>query len=247
MNASKYLTQKTYHLPWKAFFNGLSFIYGRFEQQSSQKELNEYVLKLLFNMYNRLGFSDRADNTYLDKLNRKIILQWACQLNKAECVSTAKNLFMHWRKDNSVRIPTNARPAIYCTAIKEGQTDDWEFLWSQYLLTNFATEKKIIINALGYSTNETVLQNYLEKAIEKYDPASAAIRRQDVSAVFASVYNAGSVGVNVTFNFLTTNTTALYQYFGRWDKVADLFVNVASQDIERGSIQNVGGLTISCT
>ncbi|XP_071652134.1 uncharacterized protein [Temnothorax longispinosus] len=229
MDASKYLAQETHHLPWKAFFNGLSFIYRRFEQQSTQKELNEYVLKLLSNMYNRLGFSDRNDDTYLDKLNREIILQWACQLNKTDCVNTAKKLFMQWRKDNSVRIPTNARPAIYCTAIKEGQTDDWEFLWSQYLLTNFATEKKIIINALGCSTNETVLQNYLEKAIEKYDPASAAIRRQDVSAVFASVYNAGPVGVNVTLNFLTTYTTALYQYFGRWDEVADLFVNVASQ------------------
>lgn len=56
------------------------------------------------------------------------------------------------------RISPNARPAVYCTALKTGTADDWEFLWNKYLETNFATEKKIIINALGCSINETVLQ-----------------------------------------------------------------------------------------
>jgi len=56
------------------------------------------------------------------------------------------------------RIPRNARSAVYCTAIKEGATNDWEFLWKQYLETNFGSEKKIIINALGCSTNETILE-----------------------------------------------------------------------------------------
>lgn len=55
------------------------------------------------------------------------------------------------------------------------------------------------------------LNSYLEKAIEKYDPATAEIRRQDVSAVFTSVYSTGAVGVNVILNFLIENVEALYQ------------------------------------
>lgn len=46
------------------------------------------------------------------------------------------------------------------------------------------------------------LNSYLGKAIEKYNPTNAAIRRQDVSAVFASVYSASQLGVNVTLDFL---------------------------------------------
>lgn len=55
------------------------------------------------------------------------------------------------------------------------------------------------------------LNSYLKRAIETYDPATAIIRRQDVSAVFTSVYSAGPVGVNVTLHFLITNIEALYQ------------------------------------
>jgi len=103
MSASVYLRQETNHLPWKAFFNGLSYIYGRFEQHSFQQELNKYVLSLLSKIYEKVGFVDRDDDTHLDKLNREIILQWACKLNKAECIKKSVDLFAAWRNNNSER------------------------------------------------------------------------------------------------------------------------------------------------
>ncbi|KYN14240.1 Aminopeptidase N [Trachymyrmex cornetzi] len=234
IKALAYLENETNHLPWKAFFNGLSYIYRRFElsenlnqEKNFQEDLNKYVLKLLSKTYDNVGFSDRDDDNYLNRLHREMILQWACKLNKAECIQKSTDLFATWR-NSSERISRDARPAVYCTAIKKGSTDDWEFLWTQYLHANLQTEKKIIINALGCSTNKTVLQNYLGKAIEKYDAANAAIRRQDVSAVFTSVYSAGPIGVNVTIDFLTKNIKKLHQYFGKWDNIADIFINVAS-------------------
>jgi len=56
-----------------------------------------------------------------------------------------------------------------------------------------------------------LFNSYLGKAIEKYNPANAAIRRQDVSAVFTSVYSAGPVGINATIDFLTTNIKKLHR------------------------------------
>jgi aminopeptidase N len=228
MNAMTYLKQETNHLPWKAFFNGLSFIHERFEQQTFQKDLNSYMLEFITQMYEKVGFDERNDEGHLDKLNREMFLQWACKLNIPECKTKSVNQFKAWRNDTSNWIPRNARPAVYCTAIKEGNKDDWEFLWDQYLKANFDAEKKIIINALGCSTNKTVLEDYLEKAIKEYNPANAEIRRQDVLLVFASVYSAGPIGVNATLDFLMTNMEALYNHFGSWNEIADLFVNVAS-------------------
>lgn len=103
MSASIYLKQETNHLPWKAFFNGLSYIYERFEQGGIQTELTTYVLDLLSNMYKKVGFVDREDDGYLDKLDREMILQWACKLSKDECVQTSVNLFAAWRKNSSER------------------------------------------------------------------------------------------------------------------------------------------------
>ncbi|XP_050466418.1 putative aminopeptidase-2 [Cataglyphis hispanica] len=227
LNASRYLTRETNHLPWKAFFNGLSYVYERFEQRGHQKHLEKYILKILSTMYNKTGFNDRDDDKFLDKLNREMILQWACKLNNKECVKNSKDLFMAWRKNIQKRIPCNARPAVYCTAIKEGNILDWNFLYEQYLNTNFDSERKIIINALGCSTDKAVLKIYLQAAIQKYNTA-AIIRRQDVSAVFASVYSASQLGVNFTLDFLITNISEVLDYFGNWDDVATLFHNVAS-------------------
>ncbi|XP_072748197.1 putative aminopeptidase-2 [Anoplolepis gracilipes] len=229
LNASKYLIRETNHLPWKAFFNGLSYVYERFEEQSKNHNyLKKYVSNIMFTMYNKTGFDDRNDDKLLDRLNREMILQWACKLEITDCVNKSISLFVTWNNENLKRIPRNARPAVYCTAIKKGTAKDWEFLWQQYLETNFGSEKKIIINALGCSTYHSVLRNYLGMAIEKYNPANATIRRQDVSAVFASVYSASQIGVNVTLDFLITNIYQVYDYFGNWDDVATLFHNVAS-------------------
>ncbi|KAL6443889.1 hypothetical protein ACFW04_001722 [Cataglyphis niger] len=227
LNASRYLTRETNHLPWKAFFNGLSYVYERFEQSEHQKHLEKYILKILSTMYNKIGFNDRDDDKFLDKLNREMILQWACKLNNKECVKNSKDLFMAWQNNIYKRIPCNARSAVYCTAIKEGNTFDWNFLYQQYLNTNFDSERKIIMNALGCSTDKAMLKSYLQAAIQEYNTA-AIIRRQDVSAVFASVYSASQLGVTVTLDFLITNISRVLDYFDNWDDVATLFHNVAS-------------------
>lgn len=96
LNASRYLTRETNHLPWKAFFNGLSYVYERFEQSEHQKHLERYISKILSTMYNKIGFDDREDDKFLDRLNREMILQWACKFNNMECVEKSENLFMAW-------------------------------------------------------------------------------------------------------------------------------------------------------
>lgn len=100
LNASRYLTRETNHLPWKAFFNGLSYVYERFEKQSEYQEyLERYISKILSKMYEKIGFDDRDDDKFLDRLNREIILQWACKINNMKCVTKSKDLFVAWRNN----------------------------------------------------------------------------------------------------------------------------------------------------
>jgi len=110
IKALAYLGSETNHLPWKAFFNGLSYIYKRFElpkdlnkEKNFQEDLNKYVLKLLSKTYDNVGFSDRDDDNYLNRLHREMILQWACKLNKTECIQKSVDLFATWRKNSSER------------------------------------------------------------------------------------------------------------------------------------------------
>lgn len=104
LNASRYLIRETNHLPWKAFFNGLSYVYERFEEQNDyQNNLKRYIWNITSTMYNNTEFDDYDNDTLLDRLNREMILQWACKLNISECVSKSINLFATWRNDTLKR------------------------------------------------------------------------------------------------------------------------------------------------
>lgn len=55
-------------------------------------------------------------------------------------------------------IKPNERTAAYCVGIRNGTSEDWEFLWKQYFYSNNAAEQIEIINALGCSLDITVLE-----------------------------------------------------------------------------------------
>ncbi|KAF3426305.1 LOW QUALITY PROTEIN: hypothetical protein E2986_13349 [Frieseomelitta varia] len=211
-----YLSKELNHIPWKAFFNGMSFLLQRYQGQKGEDLLKKYILLLAANVYEELGFDDVKEKSHLDKLNRELILSWICKLNHSECVETSKRI-----------IPPDAKVAIYCTAIRDGDLNDWNFLWEQYLKTNFASEKKIILDALGCSKDEKILHDYIEKAlVSNY---TADIRKQDFNAVLASIYNSGEYGVDTMLDYIVINYDRLYKYYGNWNDVGALISKLASR------------------
>lgn len=55
-------------------------------------------------------------------------------------------------------IKPNERTAAYCVGIRNGTSDDWEFLWKRYSYFDNAAKQIEIINALGCSLNTTILE-----------------------------------------------------------------------------------------
>lgn len=96
--ATKYLIQETEHLPWKAFINSMSYIYERFEGNCHEDNLKKYILSLMSKTYGKVGFNDLVDDKLMDQLHREMILQWACKLDKQECVKESVDLFADWKK-----------------------------------------------------------------------------------------------------------------------------------------------------
>ncbi|XP_014472138.1 PREDICTED: uncharacterized protein LOC106743116 [Dinoponera quadriceps] len=227
--ATKYLIREKEHLPWRAFFNSLSYVYERFEGQPHEDNLKKYVLNLTSETYDEVGFKDYYGEHLMDGLHREMILEWACKLDKPECVETSIDLFASWKKGKK-KIPANAQAAVLCTAIRYGTQDDWEFLWESYVTSNFASQKMVYINALGCTRDPAVAYIYLMKIMNEtgVDKNGPFIRRQDVSAVFTSVYGSSQVGINSTIHFLMSHSEWLSNYFGNWDDVRKLVTDAAS-------------------
>jgi len=105
----------------------------------------------------------------------------------ADCVPQALAYYHNWRSeanpDEKNPVPINVRNTVYCTLIRLGSDEDWEFLWTRYKNSNVAAEKRTILTALGCSREVWLLQKYLELI---FDPKEE-IRKQDSKWAFQAV------------------------------------------------------------
>lgn len=96
-----------------------------------------------------------------------------------------------------IRIPPNERNVVYCTAIKYGTDDAWEFTWNRYINANVSSEKELLLEALSCSRETWILTRFLERTLTE----NSGIRKQDVVRVLVSVSN-NAVGIPIIYNFL---------------------------------------------
>ena len=66
LNGTTYLLAEEEYPPWKAFFNGISFIAQRYEGQQSRDVLGTYITLLTSKMFSKLQFADSSkENTWI--------------------------------------------------------------------------------------------------------------------------------------------------------------------------------------
>lgn len=46
---------------------------------------------------------------------------------------------------------------VYCTALKVGNEDDWNFAWERFKKSNVASEKDLLLEALGCTRDVSIL------------------------------------------------------------------------------------------
>lgn len=76
---------------------------------------------------------------------------------------------------------------------------EWDFAWDRFVKTTIASEKEIILSALGCSREPWILARFLERSITD----GYGIRKQDVFRVFGSVSN-NVIGQPIAFNVIRT-------------------------------------------
>lgn len=47
---------------------------------------------------------------------------------------------------------------MYCTAIKEGSDDEWEFLWNKFKKENDSAKRYLMLDALGCTTKPELIK-----------------------------------------------------------------------------------------
>lgn len=119
----QYMEQETHYLPWAAFFMNFEYVRWRFTAEQTDVyavigdtvvawtnrsliliPFQKYVLRLINNAYDFLGFYGRESDTRLDIHNRANILKFACKFGHERCIESALKEF-----DKFFRQPHNYR------------------------------------------------------------------------------------------------------------------------------------------
>lgn len=58
------------------------------------------------------------------------------------------------------RVPVDSRNWVYCNALRQGTTQDFDFLWERFLNHNVYNEKILLLQTLGCTPHEASLNKY---------------------------------------------------------------------------------------
>ncbi|XP_076040625.1 aminopeptidase N-like isoform X3 [Oratosquilla oratoria] len=220
-----YLSKETEYVPWSSALSNMGYIDSMLSRTGAYGALKDYLLSLLIPLYDSVGFDDNINDPHLDQFKRVKAVSWACSLDHEPCIYNAKKLFKMWMENpNNSSISPNLKSVVYCTAIKHGDKEEWDFAWNQYQASNVGSEKAKLLSAMGCTKKIWLLSRYLDIA---FTP-NLGVRKQDASSVFRSVaYN--SVGRYLAWDYLRDQWERITDYFGMFKSLGDV-IEAASND-----------------
>ncbi|XP_017772734.1 PREDICTED: aminopeptidase N-like [Nicrophorus vespilloides] len=213
MNVTKYLANEKDFVPWKAAFKGLDYMHEMFMRSEHFDKFKDYMLRLILPLYNELGFRDSPKDPPLVSYLRNEILPRVCRLSYKSCIYNSSILFDNWRAspnpDVNNPIAPNMKVFVYCSAIRMGGEDEWNFAWERYLNTNVGTERETILAALACTEEVWLLNRFLSRAVTE----GSGIRKQDAPSVLTAV-GGNVIGQGLTYRFMTNNFAKIKKYMG---------------------------------
>ena len=92
LNLTNYLQKETDFVPWYAALNSLSYLDSMLGRTGAYGDFRKYLIGELKFTFDRLGFEPKAEDTFLDILLRKQVIQKMCKLGYEPCVEEGKRL-----------------------------------------------------------------------------------------------------------------------------------------------------------
>lgn len=195
---------------WASLSKGLDYLSDMMAREPAYESFLAVMRSALRKSFEQLGFEDRLDDDHLQMMHRERIVGLACQFGMDKCSVRAQTLFRRWMtdfKDN--QIPPNLKQVIYCTSLRDGGVPEWNFAYKRYKETDSASEKELILNALGCTVKPWLLSKYLNMTLDQ----SSGILKQDGARAFQSVAK-NYAGNDIAFNFLYEHIEQIVKYFG---------------------------------
>ncbi|XP_055351627.1 endoplasmic reticulum aminopeptidase 1-like [Paramacrobiotus metropolitanus] len=183
LDVVSYLKNEKHYLPWKSaspLLKGLeSLLYGT----SSFRKFRTWRKELVRPVFEQL---DCKNSNRSDIAMRRLCIQIfdeACYVGVDGCINLALEIFAQLRRSNT-SVPVDIRKYVYQTVARRGTEEDWDFLWKRYLTTTVASEKDVILRALGSTENMALITQFLRDSLD-----DSLVRQSDTTTAVAALAN----------------------------------------------------------
>ena len=96
-----YLKSENDFIPWSSALMNLGYIKDRLLKSTKENSdlFKSFVLDLLEERYQNLGFTPQENDVHLTILGRIGASSWMCGLDYEDCVQNAQDFFQKWMND----------------------------------------------------------------------------------------------------------------------------------------------------
>ncbi|XP_052782181.1 putative aminopeptidase-2 isoform X1 [Mya arenaria] len=209
LSTLEYLDQEMDYVVWAAAEDQITYLDDMLKNTDLYGSFKSFMLSKLSGPFQHYGLDD-TNATHIESLTRSKIAGLACSYGLQECVNEAVRLFEQWM-DNPDRNPIDPdlRLPVYCTAIAEGGSQEWDFAFEMFKSATVATEKVTLSHALACTSEPWLLSRYLELSI-----TPEVVRKQDATKVLVYI-GQNPIGQLLTWDFVRGEWDYLQNTYGK--------------------------------
>ncbi|KAK7497860.1 hypothetical protein BaRGS_00010994 [Batillaria attramentaria] len=199
----EYLHQEMDYIPWHEAQKELDFVDKMLSRTALYGDFQKFMLSKVQGPFRAIGMNNTGAS-HLQSYLRSILAYIACQYDDPDCVGNSTALFKQWMDQPDTNpIDAGLKATVYCTAIRVGGVEEWDFAYQQYKMADVAAEKARLQRSLACSQKIWILGRYLNLAL-----TPSEIRKQDALKVIQSI-SLNTLGRGLAWDL----------FRGKWDTI----------------------------
>nr|XP_034830249.1 membrane alanyl aminopeptidase-like isoform X1 [Maniola hyperantus] len=207
LNILSFLKEETAYTPWVTAVTGFNWLQNRLVGTKYQPLLEKLIVDWAAKVMGELTYSPIAGESFMRSFLRYQIAPLMCRLNERDCRDSARTQLRALVANPAAEVPVNSRHWVYCNGLREGTGEDFNFLWNRYLNHNVYTEKILILQNIGCTTDPESLNAFLTNIIKN----ETEIRPQDYNSAFNSALTGNEENTEIVLQFIQNNTVEVLQ------------------------------------
>lgn len=162
-----YLQREIEYAPWVSAQRAILHLNRYLPGIKYYDQFRIFIRNLTETFFIMHGLDDLPHDSLLQKNSREIAVNLACGFGSKNCLFGTHMKFKAALEKN-IELPPNTKSIILQNGIRKATAKELDILWKFFLETNDLNDRNIISISFGNIEDPILLQNFLERTLNKY-------------------------------------------------------------------------------